>query len=231
MRGQCPTLACRTTGGRTVPFAACASCAKARTSLCTPQRPCQLYCTKCKPGYSLYPLDTFNNECLRPAGFQCAQLDADSDGSAYGLSGPCLRCRPGGAAVYATNFGWWEWADAYFSAKRVCRTCAQLGCPLACRQLAGCTACPAGSVLLATGPPLGTRHWIGANNFYFVGKAPPQLPSVCRTVRSLGCAAGKAKSRVGCTACPPGKKLRAIRPEFIPGSRFIQLRPLGKACS
>lgn len=49
-------------------------------------------------------------------------------------------------------------------------------------------------------------------------------------LQDLGCAPGKSASGKGCTSCPTGKKLKAIKPLFLPGSDAIQLTPLGKAC-
>ena len=63
---------------------------------------------------------------------------------------------------------------------------------------------------------------------------PPHRNCDCtactRPPQDLGCAPGKSASGKGCTSCPPGKKLKPIRPQFLPGSDAIQLAPKGKAC-
>ena len=64
---------------------------------------------------------------------------------------------------------------------------------------------------------------------------PLDLPACCGPARptdlqDLGCAKGKAAAGQGCTACPAGKKLQPIKPQFLLNSTFIQFQAVGKAC-
>ncbi|KAL4428682.1 hypothetical protein ABPG77_009788 [Micractinium sp. CCAP 211/92] len=145
-----------------------------------------LYCVVCRPG--TVPVgDRYRQECLPTSLLQCA---------ASGGGTGCSQCRRGSKMITATR------APAAYSlasrpqqggfcpgrwdAANICRTCTQLGCPRRCRNTAGCTSCPRGSVLLNTGPPLNMKNiqWWGycsasAAQVYRL----PKLPKVCLSVR------------------------------------------------
>lgn len=190
-----------------------------------------LTCMQCAKPYASIPLDDYSNECVKPSAFACAPGAFHAPDSALSLRQPCDHCSGGRVGVYYTNSGFFDDASPSWSGKKVCRTCEQLGCPGKCKSLSGCAACPAGSVRLATGPPAGTDTWIGDQPGYGSGDGTaPTLPTICIKEQDLGCAPGKSASGKGCTSCPPGKKLKPIRPQFLPGSDAIQLAPKGKAC-
>ncbi|KAL4448979.1 hypothetical protein ABPG77_007696 [Micractinium sp. CCAP 211/92] len=189
-----------------------------------------LTCLQCAKSYARIPLDDYSYECMRPSAFACAPGAFHVPDSAVSLRQQCDYCSGARVGVYYTNSGFFDDAVPSWSAKKVCRTCDQLGCPGKCKSLTGCTACPSGPVKLVTGPPAGTDTWIGSQQGYGSGGKAPTLPTICIKEKDLGCAPGKSASGKGCTSCPTGKKLKAIKPLFLPGSDAIQLTPLGKAC-
>ncbi|KAL4422686.1 hypothetical protein ABPG75_008883 [Micractinium tetrahymenae] len=185
---------------------------------------------QCAKAYARIPLDDYSYECIKPPAFACAPGAFQAPDSAVSLRQPCDYCSNGRVGVYYTNSGFFDDASPSWSGKKVCRTCEQLGCPGKCASLTGCKSCPAGSVKLATGAPEGTDTWIGNQPSYKNGGKAPTLPSICIKEKDLGCAPGKSANGKGCTACPVGKKLKAIKPQFLAGSDAIQLAPQGKAC-
>lgn len=187
-----------------------------------------LACRECKAGFDSIRLDDYEAECLKPSVFNCAPGKYQAPSSGTDLRKPCDSCSTDTVGVYATNPGWYDDASPSWSGKKICRTCKELGCT-SCKSLVGCLKCPTGSVLLKTGPPIGTPTWIGLQDGYNSdNEAAPALPNICVKASDLGCE--KSANFKGCTKCAGGKKPKNLGPQYLLGTQTLQFQPVGKTC-